>query len=76
MFRSNQNPMFRSQFAESIFHQKYQHEGAETWADLARLLVKDVCNGFLTNEEMDDLIEFIFQRKFLPGGRYLYYAGR
>jgi len=35
MFKSNQNPMFRSQFAESIFHQKYQHEGAETWADLA-----------------------------------------
>lgn len=76
MFKSNQNPMFRSQFAESIFHQKYQHEGAETWADLAKLLVKDVCNGFLTDEEMDDLIEFIVQLKFLPGGRYLYYAGR
>lgn len=73
---SAQNPMFRSKFSEDIFNQKYRHEGALTWADLATTLVEDVCRGRMTKEEKSQLAEHIRDMKFIPGGRYLYYAGR
>ena len=75
-WESSQNPTFRSKFAEDIFHQKYRHEGCETWADLARTLVEDVCREFLKRDEKDALVHYITDLKFIPGGRYLYYAGR
>lgn len=75
-FRSNTNPMFRSQFSETIFKQKYAHEGCETWADLCRVLVEDVCGELMTKSDKDTLTRFMQDMKFLPGGRYLYYAGR
>jgi len=68
--------MFRSTFAEDIFNQKYRHDGCETWPDLAYTLVKDVCGGLLRRYELDTLVEYIRDMKFIPGGRYLYYAGR
>lgn len=75
-YRSNENPMFRSQFSESIFKQKYAHEGAETWEQLAATLAKDVSNNMLTKDEESQLANYITNLKFIPGGRYLYYAGR
>lgn len=75
-FRSNTNPMFRSQFSETIFKQKYSHDGCETWADLCRVLVEDVCGEHMTKTDKDTLTRFMQDMKFLPGGRYLYYAGR
>jgi len=79
-FKSNTNPMFRSKFSEDIFNHKYAHVsdfyGAETWDKLARTLVYDVCHGLMNKEEMSDLFEAIRDLKFIPGGRYLYYAGR
>ena len=75
-WRSNKNPMFRSQFSETIFNQKYAHEGCETWGDLARTLVLDVCGDLLSKHESEQLINYITDLKFIPGGRYLYYAGR
>lgn len=75
-WRSNENPMFRSQFSETIFKQKYAHEGAETWAQLARTLVEDVCSEHMSRADRNQLAEFIADMKFIPGGRYLYYAGR
>jgi ribonucleoside-diphosphate reductase alpha chain len=38
---------FRSQFSLDIFNQKYRHEGAETWDELANTLVLDVCKEHL-----------------------------
>lgn len=76
MFKSNQNPMFRNKFAEDIFNQKYRHEGALTWADLSKTLVEDVCRNKMTQEEKDRLVSYVTDLKFIPGGRYLYYAGR
>lgn len=77
---------FRNKFAEAIFLQKYAHNGCETWPKLARCLVEDVCgigvntdkrlSPLLNIEEMEQLIEYIVDFKFIPGGRYLYYAGR
>lgn len=68
--------IFRTPFSESIFNHKYRHEGCETWEDLAKVLVEDVCREHLTRSEKDALIRIISQMKFIPGGRYLYYAGR
>tara|TARA_R100001443_G_scaffold28615_1_gene41821 strand:- start:4200 stop:5885 length:1686 start_codon:yes stop_codon:yes gene_type:complete len=75
-YKSNLNPMFRSKFSEDIFNHKYKHEGAETWSALAKTLVDDVCGEILTDEECDQLTEYVRDMKFIPGGRYLYYAGR
>jgi len=75
-FKSNENPMFRSKFSEDIFKQKYAHQGCYTWADLAKTLVEDVCKDILPDDEVSELIQMITDLKFIPGGRYLYYAGR
>jgi len=79
MFKSNLNPMFRSKFSEDIFNHKYRHEGAETWAALSKTLVDDVCSAageFMTKDDKQTLTRYITEMKFIPGGRYLYYAGR
>ena len=78
-YKSNLNPMFRSKFSEDIFNHKYRHQGAETWAALAKTLVNDVCSvagEAMSKEDRDQLEAYIRDMKFLPGGRYLYYAGR
>jgi ribonucleoside-diphosphate reductase alpha chain len=76
MFKSNRNPQFRSKFSEDIFYTKYSHEGAETFHELACTLVEDVCQTYLSKDEKEALIDHISNLRFLPGGRYLYYAGR
>jgi len=75
-FRSNHNPMFRSKFSEDIFNNKYQHQSCETWAALCKVLVEDVCLDMMTKDEKEQLIQYMIEMKFIPGGRYLYYAGR
>lgn len=77
---------FKTTFAENIFNQKYAHEGAETWKELSVTLVDDVCGEgvntpeplpiLLPEDEMEELKVVINQMEFIPGGRYLYYAGR
>ena len=75
-WRSNNNPAFRSKFSEDIFHAKYAHENCETWDKLARVLANDVCGGLMTQSNIDAIADAIADMKFIPGGRYLYYAGR
>lgn len=75
-WRSNTNPMFRTKLSEDIFNAKYRHDGCETWEDLSRTLVFDVCGDFLSPDELDQLVQYVSEMKFIPGGRYLYYAGR
>jgi ribonucleoside-diphosphate reductase alpha chain len=67
---------FRSFFAKHIFQQKYAHEGAETWEELATTLINEVTSEFMKRSEVDQLIQYVKDMKFIPGGRYLYYAGR
>jgi ribonucleoside-diphosphate reductase alpha chain len=67
---------FRSKLSQDIFLKKYKHEGCETWPDLAKVLVEDVCQDKLSKEDKDQLSKYIRDMKFIPGGRYLYYAGR
>jgi len=75
-WKSQLNPQFRSQFSESIFNQKYAHEGAETWTVLTRVLAFEVCDGLMAPSEIAQLAHYMDTMKFIPGGRYLYYAGR
>ena len=75
-WKSNTNPMFRSQFSESIFNHKYAHEGAETWEELCATLSQEVCGGLMPQDDIDQLRQYMVEMKFIPGGRYLYYAGR
>ena len=72
---SNNDP-FRSYFSRHIFQQKYAHEGAETWDQLCETLVNEVCGDLMKRSEVDQLIQYMKEMKFIPGGRYLYYAGR
>ena len=75
-FKSNRNPQFRSKFSEDIFNHKYSHENCDTWNDLSRVLVEDVCQNFMQKSEKEELVNIISNLKFIPGGRYIYYAGR
>jgi ribonucleoside-diphosphate reductase alpha chain len=68
--------IFRTKFSESIFQHKYRHEGCETWEELAGTLVEDVCRDKLSDGDKKELKKIIRDLKFIPGGRYLYYAGR
>ena len=68
--------MFRSKFSEDIFKHKYAHTGCETWSSLASVLVEDVCQDKMSKEDKATLSNYITELKFIPGGRYLYYAGR
>lgn len=68
--------LFRTKFSEDIFNHKYRHDGAETWDALADTLVEDVCRDNLSKADKQQLKRYITEMKFLPAGRYLYYAGR
>ena len=74
---------FRNQFGENIFRYKYAQGPADTWSKLADRLVEDVCGSregttsiLMSDSDRKQLAQYIKDFKFLPGGRYLYYAGR
>lgn len=70
-------------FAENIMLHKYAHvlrDGTkETWENIAYRVTKNVMKavGVGMNQKLaQDICKAITERKFLPGGRYLYAAGR
>ncbi len=74
---------FKTEFAKTIFRNKYAQGPNDTWDALADRLVEDVCGtrwgtkeALMSKEDRSDLAEHIKQMRFIPGGRYLYYAGR
>jgi ribonucleoside-diphosphate reductase alpha chain len=74
---------FRTQFGENIFRYKYAQGPGDTWAKLAERLVEDVCGSregttpiLMSDTDRKQLVQYIREFKFIPGGRYLYYAGR
>ena len=75
--------MFKTTFGNDVFKQKYAQNQYETWADKAKVVVNWVCgdmdgtkNSLMSDEEKHQLIQYITDFKFMPGGRYLWYAGR
>lgn len=74
---------FKTEFAETIFRTKYAQGPNDSWDALAERLVEDVCGSrwgtqpvLLSEPDRRELAEHIKHMRFLPGGRYLYYAGR
>jgi len=74
---------FRTTFGENVFRFKYAQGPDDTWDKLAERLVDDVCgtrggttSALMSDGDRKDLAQIIKEFKFLPGGRYLYYAGR
>jgi ribonucleoside-diphosphate reductase alpha chain len=70
---------FRNSFAENVFRFKYAQGPGDTWSKLAERVIDDVCGGkapLMSKEDRAQLVQYIKDFKFLPGGRYIYYAGR
>jgi ribonucleoside-diphosphate reductase alpha chain len=74
---------FKTPFAQTIFRNKYAQGPSDTWDALADRLVEDVCGSrwgtqpvLMSDNDRRELAQHIKEMRFLPGGRYLYYAGR
>ena len=74
---------FRNSFAENVFRFKYAQGPGDTWDKLSDRLVDDVCGtqdgtktAIMSDGDRKELAEYIKHMRFIPGGRYLYYAGR
>jgi ribonucleoside-diphosphate reductase alpha chain len=67
---------FRNSFGENVFKNKYALFPEQTWAEKAHDIVKDVTTNLFVKDHQDQLEKFISDFKFIPGGRYVYYAGR
>jgi len=68
--------VFGSKFAQDIYIQKYSMGGTETWSDTCNRVVNAVCGQLLGNKEKNKIKQYMIDRKFIPGGRYLYSSGR
>ena len=74
---------FKTEFAETIFRNKYAQGPNDSWDALADRVVEDVCGtrwgslpALMSDADRQELANHIKEMRFLPGGRYLYYAGR
>ncbi len=73
-----------SPFAKAIYEQKYAFKNddgnvIETWEDTAFRVASNVLGALGyegDSEEVRIITQLITERKFMPGGRYLYAAGR
>lgn len=70
-----------SAFSETIMSQKYAHtfkDGTkETWPEIAARVAKTILKSVGgTKSQIEQTTQFIENRKFIPGGRYLYATGR
>lgn len=74
--KKDTHDVFSNKFALDMFKQKYSMNGQETWAETCRRVTDAVCNQLLDSESKEKIYNFMVDRKFIPGGRYLYSAGR
>lgn len=63
-----------SSFADTIYRNKYAHPGEE-WEDTAKRVVSTVMSPYFP-EDVEKLTQIVTDRKFIPGGRYLYATGK
>lgn len=74
---------FKTSFAANIFKQKYANGPSDDWGALADRVVDSVCGSaggtlpiLMSESDRKDLAEYIKKMAFIPGGRYLFYAGK
>jgi len=70
-----------SKFATDIMEQKYlwKEKGETEWKNIAYRVTKNVMkavNITMKDQLAKDIFKMIEERKFIPGGRYLYASGR
>lgn len=78
------NKVTMSPFAQGIYEQKYALKDEagrpiENWPDTAKRVVHNVMaalNYGPDSYECQRLVELVTERKFMPGGRYIYASGR
>lgn len=68
--------VFSNAFSQQTFLSKYSLNGQETWEQTARRVTEAVCSQLVPQQTKEKIFELIRDRKFIPGGRYLYSAGR
>lgn len=68
--------VFSTKFANDIYLQKYSMDGVEKWKDTCQRVVSSVCGQLLDAETKEKIYKLMVERKFMPGGRYLYSSGR
>ena len=68
--------VFSNKFAHDIYLQKYSMDGQETWKDTCARVVNSVCGQLLDSKTKEKILKYMLERKFIPGGRYLYSSGR
>lgn len=74
---------FRTAIGRSVFYNKYAHHSSESWAERS-LAITDAVVGsigktksrLMSKDDQRDLTDIISKMMFIPGGRYIYYAGR
>ena len=71
-----QNTEFKNSFADNIFQHKYANFKGQTWSQKVDALVTDITHQHLGAEQHNGLRDAMRSFKFMPGGRYIYYAGR
>lgn len=68
--------VFSNKFTQDIYLQKYSLNGQEKWIDTCDRVVNSVCGQLLDSKSKQKINQFMLDRKFIPGGRYLYSSGR
>lgn len=70
-----------SSFSETIMNQKYiwSEKGEKTWDDICYRVTKNVMKSVgikMSDQLAKDIYQAMVDKKFIPGGRYLYSSGR
>lgn len=68
--------VFSNEFTYNIYKQKYSMNQQESWKDTCKRVVDTVCGQLLPADLQEEIYQYMVERKFIPGGRYLYSAGR
>lgn len=68
--------IFDSSFAYNIYKQRYSLNGQESWNETCHRVVDSVCGQLLNDEDKVKIEKLIYDRIFIPGGRYLASAGK
>lgn len=74
---------FRTELGLNIFKAKYAQNRYETWEDRCHAVINSVCgdvggtkNRLMDKGDADQLMQYMIDFKWVPGGRYLWYGGR
>lgn len=67
---------FRTELGRDTYYRKYANDKNQTWHDKCEVLGREVTENIMQDDDCDELIDYMQNFKFLPGGRYIYYAGK